>query len=276
MKICGVVVWYNPDKVSNIKSYLNHLDKLYIVDNSNNNNFELTKNLGEITYIPLLCNKGIAYALNVGVKKALDEKYDFILTMDQDSEYEEGMFFKYINFVKNDKEEDIGIYSSIPLIGKRKEYSNEEYQYAEVAMTSGSLINLNIIKKVGLFNEDFFIDEVDTEFSFRVRDNGFKIKVVNNTFFKHSIGNTKRYKFGGKVTHHNYIRRYYITRNKLYMIKIYGERVRKKYTREIFKDLRKIVFYEKDKFLKLKMCWLAYRDFKNGVKGPLAKKYIVK
>ena len=94
MKICGVVVWYNPDKVSNIKSYLNHLDKLYIVDNSNNNNFELTKNLGEITYIPLLCNKGIAYALNVGLKKALDEKYDFILTMDQDSEYEEGMFFK--------------------------------------------------------------------------------------------------------------------------------------------------------------------------------------
>lgn len=48
IKICGVVVWYNPKKeyLENIKSYLYKLDEFYIVDNSNYNNFELAKNLG--------------------------------------------------------------------------------------------------------------------------------------------------------------------------------------------------------------------------------------
>lgn len=48
IKICGVVVWYNPKKeyLENIKSYLYKLDELYIIDNSNYTNFELAKNLG--------------------------------------------------------------------------------------------------------------------------------------------------------------------------------------------------------------------------------------
>lgn len=125
-----------------------------------------------------------------------------------------------------------------------------------------------------MFNEKFFIDEVDTEFSFRVIDGGYKIKVINDIFFKHKIGNTKRYKFGGKVTHHNYIRRYYITRNKLYMIKIYGNRVKKKYLKEIFRDLRKIIFYEKDKLKKIYMYYRAYRDFKENITGKIKNKYI--
>ena len=38
MKLCGVVVVFNPEnKVNeNIKSYLNDLEKLYVIDNSTN------------------------------------------------------------------------------------------------------------------------------------------------------------------------------------------------------------------------------------------------
>ena len=43
MKICGVVVLYNPSSDINkrITSYISKVDKLFVVDNSNNDNFDL-------------------------------------------------------------------------------------------------------------------------------------------------------------------------------------------------------------------------------------------
>lgn len=40
MNICGVVVFFNPSDscISNIDSYIDHLDKIIIVDNSINDN----------------------------------------------------------------------------------------------------------------------------------------------------------------------------------------------------------------------------------------------
>ena len=36
MKIAGTVVWYNPsnENIENIKTYINFVEKLYIIDNS--------------------------------------------------------------------------------------------------------------------------------------------------------------------------------------------------------------------------------------------------
>ena len=58
------------------------------------------------------------------------------------------------------------------------------------------------------------------------------------------------------------------------MIKIYGNRVKKKYLKEIFRDLRKIIFYEKDKLKKIYMYYRAYRDFKKNITGKIKNKYI--
>ncbi len=35
MKICGVVVFYNPnnDMLKNIKTYLDNIEKIYVIDN---------------------------------------------------------------------------------------------------------------------------------------------------------------------------------------------------------------------------------------------------
>lgn len=158
MKICGVVIWYNPDDIFNIYSYINDIERLFIIDNSENENLDKYKLLDKnykITYIWNKENLGIAKALNIGIKEAMKEKYDFILTMDQDSEYEVGAFNRYIDFIKNDKEENIGIYASIPLISKKKYIFDEKYKYAEVAMTSGSIVNLKIIKKLECLMKNF-------------------------------------------------------------------------------------------------------------------------
>lgn len=283
IKICGVVVWYNPKEeyLKNIETYLSILDELYIIDNSNSNNKNMIKNLKKIEYVSLGVNKGIAYALNLGLEKAFQKGYDYLLTMDQDSSFLNNSFREYVNFVMNDKEKNVALYSPIHVVDEK--IMNEvilenkvDIKYSDRENTSGNILNLKYIKNIGKFNEDFFIDEVDIDFCYRIIKEGYKIKKLNFIPLKHFLGNFKRYKIGGKVTHHNYIRRYYITRNKLYMRELYKEKVSKKYKRDIWKDIRKIIFFEKDKILKLKMCWRAYKDFRNGVKGPLLEKYIVK
>lgn len=50
-----------------------------------------------------------------------------------------------------------------------------------LAISSGSLFNLSLLKEVGWHNEEFFVDCVDYELCIRARRRGFKIGVVNNT-----------------------------------------------------------------------------------------------
>ena len=80
MKICGVVVLYNPDDDINnkIKSYINIIDKLFVVDNSNQDNSNILKKNKKIEYIWNKGNVGIAKALNIAAEKAYSEKYKCI------------------------------------------------------------------------------------------------------------------------------------------------------------------------------------------------------
>ena len=105
--INGIVVWYNPDDkmILNIETYINEVEKLYIVDNSDNSNIEKIKLLKEnkkIEYIYYGENKGIAYALNIGLKKGLENEAKYLLTMDQDSYFEENYLERYLNLIEKD------------------------------------------------------------------------------------------------------------------------------------------------------------------------------
>ena len=81
--IAGVVVLFHPKStvINNIQSYIDDLDQLYVVDNSENklrtyfsNFFEKTD---KIDYIKNNENIGLASALNIGVNKAINDKYHF-------------------------------------------------------------------------------------------------------------------------------------------------------------------------------------------------------
>ena len=79
MKLAGVVVLYNPDQkvINNINSYIDELDTLYLVDNSSADNSTLFTH-EKVEYIPLQKNTGIAHALNVGAKKAIDHNFHYL------------------------------------------------------------------------------------------------------------------------------------------------------------------------------------------------------
>ncbi|MFN2438727.1 MAG: hypothetical protein ABR503_05970, partial [Chitinophagaceae bacterium] len=104
MNIAGVVILYNPsnDVVSNINSYLPYINKLYVVDNSENSALSMLQETGvaeKVIYIHDGENKGIAERLNQVVEISLAEGFDWLLTMDQDSLFSYSSISSYFNCI---------------------------------------------------------------------------------------------------------------------------------------------------------------------------------
>lgn len=273
MKLCGVVVTFNPkeDVINNINTYINELEKIYVIDNSINDNSKMFTNK-KIEYIANRKNMGIAYALNKGIGLAKQDKFEYILTMDQDGTFNKDILKEFIKEIEDNLDDSIAIYS--PLHKTKNDKLNENIKEDSlVVMTSGNVLNINIWEKLGGFKEWLFIDGVDQEYCLNVRKNGYKIKVFKDIILEHNLGKTINKKLLGHnfiVTNHNYARRYFITRNRLYLNEMYKDtfpefcRQELEYSR---KEKIKIILFENNKLKKLKYIRKAKRDFKNNVKG---------
>ena len=88
----------------------------------------------------------------------------------------------------------------------------------DFVISSGTLIPMRVLDKVGDMNEGLFIDHVDTEWILRCRAHGFRSFGVCDAVMEHSVGNaTFRFWFG-RWRHtplHEPERDYYLFRNSL-------------------------------------------------------------
>lgn len=269
MKLSGIVIWYNPQEndILNINSYIGYVDKLYVVDNSSKNNTDFVKKIKDtykVEYIPNMKNLGIAKALNIGCEKAINEKYKWILTMDQDSKFLPEIINKYMELFLRKNSDEIGIiaprYSINGAVIPKNKYS---------VITSGSILNLNVYNQIGGFLEKLFIDEVDHEICFRILKNNYKILQFDEIILEHKLGNTEIKKIFNKtfsVNNHSALRRYYIVRNKLYVKKLHPE-FTKEYYKDILKLIVKIILFEKNKFQNIKYILHGIRDYKKNIMG---------
>ena len=286
MKLAGVVVLYNPDsKVKkNIDSYIKYLDKLYIVDNSNNDMIFDYKDK-KVEYIKNNKNLGIASALNIAAKKAISDKFEWLLTMDQDSMFEKDEFPKMIEFLEKIKTDpyiqmintttydEIGLISPLHKTVMNENGNEQGIEFPETVMTSGNIINLSAYKKVGGYKDWFFIDGVDFEYCLNLKMHGFKVMRLNFVYLKHNLGDaiTKNI-FGKKIysLNHSPLRRYYIIRNKHYLYDLYGKQ-EKEYCKFELKKIRhetiKMLLCEKHRIKKLSYMFKGYIDYKLGKKG---------
>ena len=273
MKIAGVVVWYNPtnEDIKNIDTYLNSLDKLYIVDNSNKSN---NYNGSKVEYIFNNENIGIAAALNIAAKKAIKENYEWLLTMDQDTKMNNESFKEFEKIVNTMSTAKIGIITPWHETKLDTKKPQEKYTYPLEVMTSGNFVNLSILKKLNYFDEKLFIDGVDIEYGLRLKKHGYKILQFNNVSIKHNLGNIEYHKFLGKTfmcTNHNYIRQYYMARNYRYIRDLYLD-LEPEYCNILVKikgNIFKITMFEKDKFRKLKYMFKGIKDYKRKKIGRI-------
>jgi rhamnosyltransferase len=174
--------------------------------------------------------------------------------MDQDSVFEQGALKILKDFAFNCND-DIAIVSPFHFI--KRPLKNTSIEEVRFTMTSGNLLRVSAAKTAGPFEEKLFIDSVDTEYCLRLRKNGFRIIRVNTAVLQHQLG--KPGPFG--VITHSAERRYYITRNMLYVMIKYFPQLFFFGSKELIKSFLLILFVEDDKKGKLKSMFRGVRDW---------------
>lgn len=289
-KVAAIIVSYNPDKnlLDSVNLLISQVEKIIIVDNGSIE--EKRKDISSIKdidneRIEVIFNEenlGIATALNIGVREALKQGFNWILTMDQDSKASKDMVEKMFEVYNNiDEKERKSILSIFPNFVDERIQSIEEnsvmntYEYVDADITSGNLVNAEVFDKVGFFDDSLFIDLVDTDFCMRLNEKNIKMIKVRDAILYHSLGESQSVKsiFGKfNTSNHSALRRYYMTRNRFYIWEKYKDlnsftlnRDKKLFKKEFIK----IILGEKDKVNKIKMVFKGYKDYKKGIRGKL-------
>lgn len=292
--VCCVIVTYNiGEKFYNcFNSIYTQVEQVVIVDNgSTKETLNVLDEISRSTTAKVIYNNenlGIAAALNKGIKFAEKNNYEWVLTMDNDSVSTEGMVEAMLNTYSSISDDEKSIvatifpnYIEMGIASVKEEQVKSDkkpngYEYIKVEVASGNLVRTEVFNKVGYFKEELFIDLVDNDFCFRVLELGLKHIKAYNAVLLHSLGESRKKKLlfvSITSTNHSYIRRYYITRNRLYIWRRYKNIVPEIISEDkvvFIREIIKIMLLENDKYKKLKMIKKGYKDFKNNKFGPLA------
>lgn len=232
-------------------------------------------------------NRGIAAALNEGIKALRAMGLRWAVTFDQDSVPDKDMVRKLCETVnrRSDRDRialavpnivDVNVpsvrqrwlkpHSAVRFLFRRERCHDGAEIEVTAAITSGALTNLAVMEAVGFFREDFFIDYVDTEYCLRVLSRRFKVVVNCDATLFHRLGNKQDIRIGSvsfRPSHHSVKRRYYIARNSVPMTFTYGLRFPHWLLFDVCASLynfAKITVFEKDRFVKLVTAILGFVD----------------
>lgn len=275
MKLAVCVILYNPKK-ENIEHALklaDFFDNVYLLDNSNKAQDNLSSK-HNIRYIPYFKNMGIAKALEDALQLAIQDKNDYLLTLDQDSVYP---FNKHLQIKarlsKLNREKD-AVYA-ITTNFDYEQNKNAPEKLVTFAITSGNFLDLGLMKKYDIhFPEELFIDFVDFEFNRRVLEHKLNIIQSYDYYIEHEIGNPlKKNILGIKFTclNHSPIRYYYRFRNAYYLKHKYPQFYKKRSNKTLFVDKIKMKLFEDSKKEKSQMIKRGISDAKKGILGEYRK-----
>lgn len=222
---------------------------------------------------------GIAAALNVGVREALSRHYPWVVLFDQDSTVTSGFIEAMARGYRDHPLRDgVGVFCphyvdrasgvAVKTTGLLADGS------PMVAMTSGSLMPMWTFERCGWFLEDLFVDQVDVEYCFRLRSAGYLIARCDEARLLHAAGSPRTYRvsvFGSfRATHHSPLRRYYITRNRLWIVRKYWKLHRDwcfPILKSIVADTIKLALAEHSKIGKLRCTFAGALDAMRGRLG---------
>jgi rhamnosyltransferase len=232
--VCAVIVAYHPtpSMTENMPRVLAQVKQLVVVDNgSNAEELDRLRTASRTFSFHLIENKenlGIAEALNQGVMWAKDDGYPWVILFDQDSRITDGfidqMFADWRSHPARERVASIHPRYVDPTTGIEPSVFRASDGGPITSMTSGALMPTWIFDKIGYFPPEYFIDQVDTEYGFRIRASGYLNADSRQAVLFHSPGHPKRINFLGfsfEPTHHSATRRYYFTRNRVAVYRKY-------------------------------------------------------
>lgn len=206
-------------------------------------------------------NLGFSGGNNAGIKWAIENGFDYIYLHNNDGFVSTDFLEPLVNALENDK--TIGAAQSLMMLfpetdlvnssGNSTHYLGVGYcsdfrarkqdliypKVRETSYASGAAVMMraDILKKHGLWDEDFFLYHEDTEYSFRLRSLGYRVVTVMDSIFYH------KYLFS-----RNEEKFYYIERNRLGLLLMY------------FKWQTLLLFFPAGLFLEIGFLFFAWRN----------------
>ncbi len=222
--------------------------KILIVDNSikkSLDKFLLDAESIIIKFFPE--NVGVSGGLNLAIKWAIEEEYDFLWTFDQDSVVEKDCLSKLLYNYNKIKTHNylIGIIAPKAIDPRNHQIvegavfvrdhftgckpptqiKTQPYE-CDSPITSGSLIAISAANTISLPLADLFIDGVDLDYGLRLVQKGFYNLIVPDAIMYHNFGNPIKAKFFNRditVQKYSALRHYYICRNHTYLCTSYAK-----------------------------------------------------
>lgn len=242
-KTAAIVVLYFPqwDVLQPLlKSLEGQVDKAYIISNGMDEQIRvnLQEAFAHCSLQDLPNNPGLGKALNVGLDLAIEGQYDYAFLFDQDSMIPDGYVIDMLaetQKINPGTKPWIAIGPSFYDVRSSKKRLNQfkkdgrnareinkenDLISCDCLITSGMLLNLKEIKPFPKFDESFFVDQVDSEWCFRVTALGYRLFGSKKIQLAHRLSDSKVMHIG-PLTFLRYspIRRYWYYKNSMRLIR---------------------------------------------------------
>lgn len=271
--VCAGIVLFNPNierLKDNLDSIAEQVEEIVLIDNASENLCEIKKLIGRYENCRIILNEenlGVAKALNQIMEFGFKNDYEWMLTLDQDSVAESDLIEEYVDFIAEyNKDSLVCVTCNVVdrnFSSTEKFDKNEKYKEVDYCITSGAMMKTAVIDIVGGFDERMFIDRVDTDICIRLIKHNYQIIKLNYNGILHEIGRGKQISLGFRtwdLYNHPAIRRYYMSRNSVYLnCKHHSSYSRKVMFGDFFHTFL-VLLFEDNKLEKLRFSLKGYSD----------------
>lgn len=204
-RIMAAIVTYNPEMgrlMDNVNAIAGQVERVLIVDNASDNVLEICRLADGVQCDVVLLeeNKGLGTALNLAMKHAWQNGFSYVCLLDQDSVACQGMvasLAKHFNY-------DVASVSPVIIDRNKADRTpnlQESIREIRRPITSGSLISYEAWRRVGGFDEDFFIDYIDYEFDERCLKANYRLLEDSSVFLLQEGGHAEKSWIISGITH---------------------------------------------------------------------------
>lgn len=244
-KVAIILVNYNGEKYNEacissiLKSTYNNYEVIVIDNASTDNSVEGLRRFGNnIRLIVSDENLGFSGANNLGIKYALNNKFDYVMLLNNDTIIEKEMIefmidasdSKYVISPKIYYFDNKNVIWSagggmnwikgLPIqygINELDNYENNKKKKIEFATGCCVLIPITCIEKIGLMSEEYFLYYEDTDYCVRLIRSGYEIHFEPKAVMYHKVSAST----GGEKSR---VYWYYMIRNRLIFNKKFNEK----------------------------------------------------
>ena len=254
MNVLAIVVTYYPEielLEKNISAFIEDVNKVLIWENTPDDEKLQYRFLDnpKVEY----CGDGvnsISHTLNCAWRYAEKDGYNFLLVMDQDSIWEN--FLEYKHFTVDNLNAPIGIWGP----QYRGKSSTVAFKEVYSVINSGTMVSLELVNRIGGWNEMFAIDAVDDEFCLHANKVGINTYRLEGCHLIHKLGKPDKRMFLGRIfcmRNDTPQRLFSIFRSMTLLARMYPEATafKNEFKRYWLKQIKWITILEDNGFIKL-------------------------